>query len=255
MPQPKSFVIQVLVTGENSDGTFNTILRSYFDGVVLTKPLLANLGDQIAWLVQLQLPGARRSLPYTLQFSKDTFFGVSSLDVPKGGLSPYLPVRPLQDIVSYSLSISGLGCIFDPEIQSGSDYASISVAIIKTFTVVWDTAANTMSYASGVGGVPSPFPPGGVQLTVGDKVTFVATAGGAVDSFTITFTNSANGWLTPFEPNHQSLSASPASSATIGPKPVSDHVDSGASFPFTASINVNGSPIVFYGDPNVKFTL
>jgi len=255
MPQPKSFVIQILVTGENSDGSFNTTLRSYFDGSVLTTALLANLGDQIAWLVQLQIPGARRSLPYTLQFSNDTFFGVSSLDVHKGGLSPYLTVRPLQDKVTYALNISGLGCIFDPEIQSGSDYAAINVSLVKSFTVVWDTASNTMGYASGVGGGSSPFPPGGVPLTVGDKVTFVAIAAGAVDSFTITFTNTLNGWFTPFEPNHQSIAATPASSDTIGPKPVADHVDSGASFPFTASIKVNGTPIVFNGDANVKFTL
>src|SRR5206468_11152609 len=187
MPQPKTFVIQILVTGENSDGSFNTTLRSYFDGSVLTTPLLANLGDHIGWLVQLQIPGARKSLPYTLQFSNDTFFGVSSLDVQKGGLSPYLTVRPLQDNVTYSLNISGFGCIFDPEIQSGSDYAGINVAIVKSFTVLWDTAANTMSYASGVGGGPSPFPPDGVQLTVGDKVTFVAIAAGNVDSFTVKF--------------------------------------------------------------------
>jgi hypothetical protein len=255
MPQPKTFVIQILVTGENSDGSFNTILRSYFDGSVLAGPLHANIGDQIAWLVQLQLPGARRSLPYTIKFSDDTFFGVSSLDVQNGGLSPFLPVRPLQGRVTYALNIPGLGCIFDPEIQSGSDFASINVEVIKSFTVNWDTAANTMSYAGGAVGVPSPFPPGGIQLTVGDKVTFVASSVGPVDSFTITFPNSANGWLTPFEPNHQSLFATPASPAIIGPKPVADNVDSGASFPFTASINVNGTPIVFKGDPNVKFTL
>lgn len=256
MSQPKSFLIQTLVMSENSDGSFNTIQRSYFDGTVITGPLCVNVGDQVAWLVQVNIPGARKAFPYSIDFNTDSFFGVSSLNVPKGGLSPYLVVLPLKDKVSYKMTVAGLGCIFDPEIQSGSDSVVVTVLSANSVKVSWDTVSNTMSYYSTSMPTPSPFPPGGIKLKVGDKVEFDAiVASGNVAGFAIKFADNSNGWLTPFEPDHQSIVADSPTSTTIGPKRVNDPDDAGASFPFTACITVNGTTITFPPDPNVKFTM
>ena len=81
-----------------------------------------NVGDQVGWLVRIVLPNTvRKSIPYNLDFSGNpSFFGTSSLNVPAGGPSPFLPVLAVQASLKYSVNIPGLETI-DPDIQSGGD--------------------------------------------------------------------------------------------------------------------------------------
>jgi len=244
MPHPQIFLIQIIVT-VNPDGSFTTKLQNYLDGSVQLDPLKVNPGDQVGWLVQVNL-GGRKQMPYSLGFKdsqqspNDSFFGVSSLDVPAGGTSPYLRVLSLQDKISYSLSIKGVGDVFDPEIQSGPDTGILGFdGTGSTFVVTWDTAANTMSYTKD-GGPAAPLP---LKAAFGDTVEFVAAvAGGLVTDFTITFANNSNSWPTPFGPTQVSFKAE-ASPTDIGPEGVSDNHDTGVSFPFSASIKVDNNPI------------
>src|SRR5262245_14478801 len=113
MRQPKHVLVQVLVT-VNPDDTFSAAMRSYYEGKPLpkNKPLLVQVGDTVVWLVQVQTAAGRKSLPYTVGFTDSRFFGVSSLDVPSGGISPSLLVRELKADVRYSLNVTGVGCVF-----------------------------------------------------------------------------------------------------------------------------------------------
>jgi hypothetical protein len=252
MPQPQSFLLRILVTvNPNGPPTANVV--SYYDGNrPVTGPLSVNAGDQIGWVVQVAMPGGRKFLPYKVGFSSESFFGTSELDVPTGGTSPFLRVLELKDKISYTLQVTGVGCVFDPEIQSGSDASPlIDVLAVSAFEVTWNTVANTMSYTKG--GTAMPFP---MKVALGDNVCFVATvAPGSVTNFTIAFADNLNTWATPFDPNKQVFVADPANQTNIGPMGVGDPDDAGANFPFTASITVNGNPISFPPDPNVKITM
>src|ERR1035438_480386 len=191
MAQPRKFLLQIVVT-VNTNGTFTETIFSYFDGTKLdpTEPLPVNIGDQVAWLVQVLMPNGRKSLPYILGFSIPSFFGVSSLAVPAGGASPFLPVLALQAKCSYTLNVTGLGCVFDPDIQSGSDSLLPFGALATTtaFHVTWDTVANTITWTSLAFPTPQPFP---MQVAHGDKVDFTATAayGDNFSNFALAFTD------------------------------------------------------------------
>jgi hypothetical protein len=251
MPQPQNFLIQILIT-VNADGSFNTTIRSYYEGKTLDKknPLPVNAGDQLGWVVQVAMPSGRKSLPYQLVFDTEFFFGTPELDVPAGGMSPFLRVLDLKNKTKYSLFVTGLGCVLDPEIQSGTDTgAQLGIQFASAFVVTWDIAANTMSYTKS-GGAATPFP---MQVALGDKVDFVAGAGGQVSNFTIAFADNDNGWATPFDPNNKYLFADPANPKHTGQKGVGDPNDSGASFPFTASASVDG--IAAPPSPSVTITM
>jgi hypothetical protein len=242
MPHPKSILLQILVT-VNSDGSFTPTIFSYFDGPPALDPkkaLHVNVGDRIGWIVQVIMPSGRKSLPYTLGFANESFFGVSEIDEPLGGASPFLTVLALQDKCSYTLNITGVGCVFDPDIQSGSDSLDPGALTITAYQVTWDAAANTITWTSSATPAPQPFP---MQVAHGDKVTFRAlVAVGVVSNFQMTFENNINSWATPFDANNRVLSA-PAGSDTTGQKPVDAPPSPGASFPFAATINVNGAPL------------
>jgi hypothetical protein len=249
MPQPQTFLLQILVT-VNSDGSLTTQIRSLYDSKVKTDPLSVNVGDRIGWLVQVVIANDRKLLPYTVDFSKNTsFFGVSSLNVPAGGASPFLVVLALQDNVKYTVDIPGLTNI-DPDIQSGGDTSTLGgVGKVSTaYSVYWDTAqpANRMTY-SVAGGPKQPLP---LTVALGDQITFnsLVGVGAIVANFTIAFTAS-NGWASPFNPNQGKFPAAGANTA-VGPLGVKDPVDPGASFPFYASITLNGASVSSPSDPN-----
>lgn len=249
MPQPQSFLVQVLLSFDMNGSLTYTI--SEFYNSARTKPTMkVNLGDQVGWLVQLVLPDTeRKPVPYSLDFSKNpVFFGTSSLSVPAGGLSRSMPVVRAKDSLKYSIIIPGLMTI-DPDIQSGPDTGFPFGGLVAgtAYTVFWDTAnpTNPMTYSVG-GGAPRPLP---VQVTGGDSVTFNATgAVGAVANFTVTFAGLH--WASPFDPNNGRFSAVAGTPTVIGPLLVNDTVDPGGSFTFIATITVNGKPITSAPTPN-----
>src|SRR5258707_1386644 len=98
--QPKSFLIQIVVTGAAP------IVTSYYEGIPISGTLNVNVGDHVAWSVQIGLTNTRKSPPYEVTFTDEAFFGVQSLKVPAGGVSPFLQVRPFHAKVSYSLNVN-----------------------------------------------------------------------------------------------------------------------------------------------------
>jgi hypothetical protein len=255
MSLPKSFLLQVLVT-VNADGTFSTEVRSYFDDTILTGPLYVNLGDQVAWMVQVFTPAGRKQLPYSVDFNNKKFFGIGSFEVPDGSVSSYLPVLSLKGQVHYEVQVTGLGLVLDPDIQSGSDSMLVPQSLTTGYAVLWDVGSNTMAYSNIAMSGSQPFPPDGLLLSRGDSVTFQATVNATtVTGFTLTFPDNNNAWQTPFDPNRASFVADQSTPQTIGPLRVNDPADAGDDFPFIASLTADGTNYAFPGAPNVKFKL
>ena len=88
--QPKTVLLQITVTSASPPTVF-----SYYDGKPANEPVKVNVGDSVGWVVQAAIFGARKTPPYELIFSDESFFGVPSLSVPAGGTSPFLQVLPL----------------------------------------------------------------------------------------------------------------------------------------------------------------
>jgi len=241
MPQPQTFLIQIVVT-LNPDAPPTTRIRSFYNSKIKADPLATNVGDHVGWLVQVAIGHEAKFVPYTIDFSKNpSFFGMSSLNVPNGGPSPFLRVLALLDHVKYSVNIPGLATI-DPDIQSGGDttFGGFDITHSVSYDVYWDTAhpTNPMQYAIG-GGSRTELP---LTVKVGDQITFHASVVGspAISNFAVVF--SQNGWFSPFDPNHGRFTANGAGT-TIGPKPVKDSDDPGLSFGLTASITLNGQDV------------
>jgi hypothetical protein len=238
MPKTQSFLLQILV-GVNPP---NNIL-SYLDSSVRPDPLSVNVGDEVGFLVQVVLPNGRQTPPYTLTFSDPSFFGVSSLNVPAGGTSPFLRVLSLLGKVKYSLDVTGLGAVLDPEIQSGGEGFPFGTARTPNhFVFTWDVGGQTATYTEN--GAPVPY---STPVSRPDTVEFtVINAGGAVQNFAVTFQpnlNQPTHWASPFDPNQSTFAAPQASPTDIGPLEVIDQVDTGKAFPFTASVTVNNQAI------------
>lgn len=228
LSQPRSILLEVIVSGSSTP-----VVKSYYDNRVVPGTLHVNVGDRVAWLVVVAFADGRRSLPYDLTFNDVSFFGVTSLSVPLGGTSKFLEVRAVQGKVSYGLNVSGLGCVFDPEIQSGGGTAIIEAEQHATaFTVTWNTDTNAVSNSAG----------GNWPLTVSvanqDTVEFiVANAAGAGSGFFVLFAAGDNQWGSPFSLNQTKFPGSVAYPLSTGPQPAEDGADStGTIFPFSGSI-------------------
>jgi len=226
---PKQILLEVIVSGAATPQVF-----SYYDRVPITGPLPVNVGDQVAWFVTVAFADGRRSLPYTVSFDDPAFFGQSSLPVTAGGTSPFLQVLSLKGSVKYSLDVTGLGRVLDPEIQSGSGNLIVHSPVLRdavsTFTVTWDTNANVMT-------TPKGFP---IKAAVGKSVTFIATAG---SNFFILFAQNFNLWASPFDPNMSQFPAAPGQ-LSLGPLTVTDKADgTGTKFFFSGSIFYNNATV------------
>jgi hypothetical protein len=79
----------------------------------------------VGWQVLLDTPRKLRPVPYTVSFFSPNFFGVDALEVPTGGTSDFLVVRELKGSTEWSLDLTGIGTVLDPEVQSGSDGALV----------------------------------------------------------------------------------------------------------------------------------
>jgi hypothetical protein len=218
MGKPKSFLLQVFVT-LNADGSSSKKILSFFDGTPAANPLPVNLGDQVAWQVLVVVPNGRKALPYSLNFTDSQFFGVPSLNVPHGGTSPYLTVLVQQAKISYTLTVTGMGLVPDPDIQSGTDALFAKGELVPSiFQVTWDTVGNTMGYTQNNG---QSHPLSNMKVAYGDTVNFTATA------------------------------------LTINNNVVYDPSDAGKSFPITATISVDSVQKIFNpnADPNLGITM
>ena len=235
LPQPKHVLLQILVSSD-----LTATVRSYYEGTLASIPVSVNVGDRVAFLVQLQV-GGRKTVPYEITFANAHFFGQTSLTVPHGGLSPFLTVLILAGRTSYGLNMPGFGCIFDPEIQSGSDGGSATVETIKhaEFLITWDTAANSISYTSSLDAHGAGWP---IFVNLLDKVSF-AVVGIGVSAASIVFAPNQNAWATPFTPEDSVLKLP---SLHAGPFVVNDSFegDPGTLFPFHGSATVNSAPLI-----------
>jgi hypothetical protein len=252
--QPKDFLIVIRVTVK-PNGTLKTQIQSYYEdipGDLLKDPLRVRVGDRIGWLIQVLLPGdgVWRSMPYDLGFSSPTFFGVTSLNVPSGGASPFLTVLAVQEKISYRLKVPEVGCVFDPDIQSGSDTAPFpidteAVTPVAAYKILWNLKTNKMQYA-GSDGKLHDLP---LTVSVGDVVTFEATNySGDLADFAISFPK-PNLWASPFSYDVFEFDADDKTPNLVTPNPVADDSDSGATFKFNASIIDNGDWKESTGNP------
>ena len=239
--QPQHFLVETLVF--TIPGSKPRVV-SYWDPKtdISGKPLKANVGDRIAWTVILVQLNGRNQIPYTVSFFKDgapdsSFFGVSSLAVPHGGLSEFLTVRSLKGQISYRIDAPGYGCLLDPDIQSGDSSPVPNVEDASDYVVSWDTHSKDMTCKKD--GVNTAFP---ITVRRGDKVSFTITQG---SEFEILFAISDNGWGSPFEELQVKFPATAASPLKIGPLVVMDDLDSaGARFPFSGTAtNADGDSV------------
>jgi hypothetical protein len=222
----KDFLILVNIAFADGKPVYKALL--YFEGVPVPDVLNVQIGDRIGWYVQVGINNNRQPLPYTLDFGDGSFFGVSSLSVPRGGASPYLPVVLLRGRTKYSLNVTGVGEIFDPEIQSGSD-GDIQTGFKggSNWVITWDTDTNVLS--------PSNTGP----ASVGDTVTFTAVSNAAQPVFQITFPdgqNLQNNWASPFDPSIGNFpnrnDKTQTYSTSIGPYSINDNADPNHTFTF-----------------------
>ena len=238
MSQRQLFLLQILV-GINPGGTFSHKILSYLDGSITADPLAVNVGDEVGFLVQVVQPTGYLQYPYKIEFSDESFFGTTTLNVPNGGTSPFLHVLSLDTKVKYTIFVTGLGKILDPEIQSGGDGVSGALGISNKVIFTWDVAGKTATYMLNGAAVPY-----STQLQPSKySVEFQAiNTPGMVQDFSVTFPpdlNQPTHWASPFSANLGSFVAPATSPTDIGAQTVTDPVDKGSMFPFTASITVS----------------
>lgn len=235
MSQTKKFLLQLLV-GVNPP---NNIL-SYLDPALKqVDPLQVNVGDEVGFLVQVVLPNGRQQPACQISFSDPAFFGVAEVQVQAGHTSQFLTVLSVLGSVKYTLNVTGLGAVLDPEIQSGGGGPFQIDKAPSLFTFTWDVGNQTATYAQGGNQVPYSTP---VTPDV-DSVEFIVTNTTAPPQiFSVFFPlNASVHWASPFDLNQQTFTADPKNSpSTIGPLKVLDTVDGGKQFPFTASVTVGG---------------
>jgi hypothetical protein len=189
-------------------------------------PLPVGFGDRVSWLVHVSTPN-RNTLPYDVGFSDPSFFDASSLHVSAGGLSPSLTVKRLKGRTKFTVTVTGIGIVIDPEMQTGNDLVLTDFETIFTtaaaYTIYWDIDTNTMDLLP--------------DITAGDKVTFIAKSTMIAPTIVIEFPPAKNDtvWASPFDDTKAVyaplLGADPA---TVGPLPVQDNVDKGSTFTFFA---------------------
>ena len=250
---PQTFLLQILA-GINPPNNISL----YLGAPAPADPLSVNVGDEVGFFVQALLPNGRVQPPYSLSFDNASFFGVKSLDVPAGGTSPFLRVLSLLGNCKYTVNVTGLGTVVDPEIQSGGGGLTglpKAAAAADQFVVTWDVLGGSVAYTRN--GLPVPF---STQVVLPATVEFLLTDFGASppENFTVTFATNLNPpthWETPFDPSQPTFTPQQNQNpAVIGPLNVGDNVDKKSAFPFTASVTVNGQSYTLpnTGQPEIQ---
>jgi hypothetical protein len=160
-------------------------------------------GDQVAWVVRVEAGTGVSTPAYELTFSDSSIFGTKTISVPQGGLSGFFTVVSLstgRKKKKYSLAVSGISKINDPQIQvdPNGTLDNLNAQFVQ-HNVRWTVASNTMEYQNGANPWV-PFPPGGVQIAFNDKVQFFAVLTPPPD-FEIIFPvllNPLTAWPSPF---------------------------------------------------------
>jgi hypothetical protein len=200
-------------------------------------------GDQVGWFVRVAVGIAYSTPAYELTFADSSIFGTDTISVPKGGLSGFFTVVALSSqLPKYSLAVSGISQISDPQIQVDSNGVfNITKLNPVQHNVRWTVATNTMEYQNGANPW-APFPVGGLDIAVGDNVQFFGVLSPPPPDFEILFPadlNPGKGWASPFDVEknifyHTELSGNTESTGNL---PVGDKTDpSGTKFTFVAAL-------------------
>jgi hypothetical protein len=244
------YLIMVNVTHTNFGRTVT--LLDYLNNVPITGTMNLTPGDRVAWTVQTYIGNNKCALPFEVAFTDSdngvprpntSFFGTSSISVPAGGTSHFLPVLALQQKIEYSITVPGLGKILDPEMQTGQDPSSQDPDTELTFwTVTWNTDNNTVWFQAN-SGVLTEFA-AGLKIGVGDKIAFNTTSAmGPMPPIIVAFqVNPLNRWASPF---FAQIGTVPANGPTnpIPPLTVLDSLDpAGSTFSFNIESEVSSSP-------------
>lgn len=159
-------------------------------------PVMLGPGDQIGWFVRVQ---AGPGFAYTLTFADPSILGTSSISVPSGGPSGFYTIQALSGGTKYTLAVSGIFPVSDPQIQVDPNGVFQLIDTGTQYNVRWTAASNKMEISDGSGHWTD-FPLGGVSVTAGDKIQFFAVLASAVD-FEVDFPlvlNPNNAWRSPF---------------------------------------------------------
>jgi hypothetical protein len=195
-------------------------------------------GDQIGWFVRVQAGSGWSAPAYTLAFADSSIFGTSSISVPSGGASGFFTVQSLSGHTKYTLAVSGILPVSDPQIQVDPNGVFGIEATGRQYNVRWTAAANAMDYQDGTGSW-NPFPPAGLTIATGDKVQFFAVLTPPAN-FKIDFpsgSNSNNAWESPFNLLQSSFPAvSAGANENTDNLAVNDKADSGKVFKFVAAL-------------------
>ena len=196
----------IMVNVSSTGGSITYKLATYPDNKKVPDPMRVAPGDRLAWHVQVGIGGAPFPLPYTISFFEPDgktpdaqFFGVSSVSVPTGGTSPSLHVRSLQSTIKYSVTVPGMGVIFDPVIQTGDGMTPdiMDVADGDSYAVTWDIDGKTVVYAKN-GEDEEPFP-ARLPIKYGDTMGFNATSRTPGTGIQVVFTwDGVTNWVSPF---------------------------------------------------------
>lgn len=192
MPVPvhqvsKTHLVQVIVRFK-TDGSLDPIMFSYLDQTPLPRdtPLRVNVGDRVAWNVLVNSAVGRRAFPYDLTFADKAFFGVDKVSVPEGGTSAFLPVRSVQGRTSWTLNVTGIGCVFDPDVQSGNDTSVVADLTPPSYSVTWDLdhVPPTLTWKTAGAGDSHNFP---MDIKTGDTIDFQVRSVIPVPSYQVDF--------------------------------------------------------------------
>jgi hypothetical protein len=135
-------------------------------------PVIVQPGDRVGWFVRVQVRLEWKTLPYQITFSDPAIFGTTSISVPNGGGSGYLPVLSLGGArAKYTLSVASVYPPFDPEIQVNPDPLENEIlATGAQWVALWTVASNAVTFQK------DNIPTAQLSVAKGDMVQFRAQA-------------------------------------------------------------------------------
>ena len=165
-------------------------------------------GDQIGWSVRVQGGSGWTQPAYTLTFQNPSILGQSTISVPNGGSSGLFSVQALSGQTKYTLAVSGVLPVSDPQIQVNPNGSEMMLARGTQYDIRWTAESNGMEVSAG-GNPYKRFPPEGLPIVLGDLVQFFAVLTPPAD-FQIEFPpdlNSGNVWESPFAIDESTFAA------------------------------------------------